>query len=72
MPPLGVPLGVPGGFSWHILTLLPKPVLYVTLVHLVQVSKLVHFWREVKKYNPCAYFHKGHIFVYFAPKIHHI
>ena len=40
---LGVPLGLPGGFSGHILTLLLKPVLYITLIHLVNISKLVYF-----------------------------
>ena len=40
--------GVPGGFSGHLFTLHPKPVLYVTLIHLVKISKLVYFWRKVK------------------------
>ena len=46
--PLGVNPGVPGGFSGHILTLLPKPVLYVTLIHLYKISKFVYFLRKVK------------------------
>ena len=42
------PLGVPGGFSEHNHTLLPEPILYVTLILLVQVSKLVYFWHKGK------------------------
>ena len=65
---MGVTPGVPGGISRHILTLLPKPVLYITLIHLVKISKLVYFWRKVKIYvtrlpiflhlqqfDPCVY-----------------
>ena len=40
---VGVPLEVFGGFPGHILTLLPKPVLYVTLNHLVEMLIVVYF-----------------------------
>ena len=47
--------GSQGGFSGFFLTLLPKPVLYVTLLHPVNISKLVYFLRKVKMWL-CAYF----------------
>ena len=55
--PWASPWGSQGLFSGHIRTLLSKPVLYITLIHLVKISKVVYFWRKVKKKcDPWAYF----------------
>ena len=62
------PPGVPGGSSGNILTLLPKPTLYDTWIHLLQVSKLVYLLCKEKKMNAFGPVFEGNFFLLYAKK----